>query len=116
MLTKVEIENPNFQLTSNPPKPYYDIYYRGSARGYSKSGIENFKDICEQTGLVEYAQGHQNAFGISIKKEYIEEFLQKTDIALANMESEPLYYVDYIFKGVDVIPSTILEIADLNDI
>ena len=93
-----------------------DDSYQGSARGYSKSGIENFKDICEETGLVEYAQGHQNAFGISIKKEYIEEFLKRTDIALANMESEPLYYVDYIFKGVDVIPSAILEIADLNDI
>ena len=116
MLTKVEVLNPNIELTSYPPKPYYDTYYRGSARGYSKSGIENFKDICEETELVEYAQGHQNAFGISIKKEYIEEFLKRTDITLANMESEPLYYVDYIFKGVDVIPSAILEIADLNDI
>ena len=91
-------------------------YYRGSARGYSKSGIENFKDICEETGLTEYAQGHQNAFGISILKKDIEEFLQKTDIALANMESEPLYYVDYIFKGVDVVPNAILDIANLNDI
>lgn len=116
MLTKVEIENPNLQLTSNPPQKYFDTYYRGSARGYSKSGIENFKDICEETGLTEYAQGHQNAFGISIKKEYIQSFLEKTDIALADMASEPLYYVDYIFKGVDVVPDAILSIANLEDI
>ena len=116
MLTKTKVENPNIRLTSYPSQPYYDTYYRGSARGYSKSGIENFKDICEATGLTEYAQGHQNAFGISIKEEYINEFLRKTDIALANMESEPLYYVDYIFKGVDVVPDAIFEIADLNDI
>ena len=95
---------------------HYNIVYQGSARGYSKSGIENFKDICQETKLVEYAEGHQNAFGIGIKQENIEEFIRLTDIALANMESEPLYYVDYIFKGVDVKPETILEIAGLNDL
>lgn len=116
MLTKCEVLNPNMLLTSNPPKPYYEAYYRGSARGYSKSGIENFKDICQNTGLVEYAEGHQNAFGISIKKAYIDKFIELTDEALKDMESEPLYYVDYIFKGVDVKPETILEIAGLEDL
>ena len=116
MLIKCEVLNPNIVLTSNPPKPYYEIYYRGSARGYSKSGIDNFKDICQETGLVEYAEGHQNAFGISIKKEYIDKFIELTDIALKDLQSEPLYYVDYIFKGVDVTPNVILEIAGLNDI
>ena len=116
MLTKCEVLNPNMLLTSNPPKPYYETYYRGSARGYSKSGIENFKDICQNTGLVEYAEGHQNAFGISIKKAYIDKFIELTDEALKDMESEPLYYVDYIFKGVDVKPETILEIAGLEDL
>lgn len=116
MLTKCEVLNPNMQLTSNPPQPYYDIYYRGSARGYSKSGIENFKDICQNTGLVEYAEGHQNAFGISIKKQYIDKFIELTDEALKDLQSEPLYYVDYIFKGVDVKPETILEIAGLEDL
>ena len=116
MLTKCEVLNPNMQLLTMPPKPAYDIYYRGSARGYSKSGIENFKDICQDTGLVEYAEGHQNAFGISIKKAYIDKFIELTDEALKDMESEPLYYVDYIFKGVDVKPETILEIAGLEDL
>lgn len=32
------------------------------------------------------------------------------------MESEPLYRVDYIYKGVDVDGSNILEIASLNDL
>jgi single-stranded-DNA-specific exonuclease len=93
-----------------------DGMYQGSARGYSKSGVENFKDICQDTGLVEYAEGHQNAFGLGIKAENIDKFIELTDKALANMESEPLYYVDYIFKGVDVKPETILEIAGLEDL
>lgn len=116
MLTRVNVLKENMILTSNPPQPYYDIYYRGSARGYSRSGIENFKDICQETGLVEYAEGHQNAFGISIEQKYIDKFIELTDIALADMETEPLYYIDYIFKGVDVQSDTILEIANLNDL
>ena len=93
-----------------------DGMYQGSARGYSKSGIENFKDICQDTGLVEYAEGHQNAFGLGIKPENIDRFIKLTDEALKDMESEPLYYVDYIFKGVDVKPETILDIANLSDL
>lgn len=92
------------------------VFYRGSARGYDKSGIESFKDICSRTGLIEYAEGHANAFGISIPSYNIQEFIRLTDISLANMQSEPLYYVDYIFKGVDVDKETILDIASLNDL
>ena len=33
------------------------IKYQGSARGYDKSGITNFKDICESAPGVLYAQG-----------------------------------------------------------
>ena len=55
-------------------------------------------------------------FGISIKKAYIDKFIELTDEALKDMQSEPLYYVDYIFRGVDVKPETILDIANLNDI
>ena len=93
-----------------------NVIYSGSARGYSKSGVENFKDICAETKLVEYAEGHQNAFGIAIKKDNINKFIELTDIALKDLQSEPLYYIDYIFKGVDVQPNIILDIANLSDI
>ena len=46
---------------------------RGSARGY---GEMDFKYICESTGLFEYANGHDNAFGFSIKEDKIKEFLE----------------------------------------
>ena len=110
ILTKVEEDNPLFLDNES------FIKYQGSARNYDKSGILNFKDICAETGLVDYAEGHQGAFGVSIPSENIQEFLKKTDIAFANMASEPLYYVDYIYKGVDVKPQDILDIANLDDI
>ena len=90
--------------------------YQGSARGYEMSGVTNFKDICDETGCVNWTAGHQNAFGISINADKIEEFLEKTDIALANMASEPVYYVDYIYNGADVNPQDILAISNLSDL
>ena len=90
--------------------------YQGSARGYEMSGVTNFKDICDETGCVNWTAGHQNAFGISINADKIEEFLEKTDIALADMASEPVYYVDYIYNGADVNPQDILAISDLSDL
>ena len=91
-------------------------FYRGSARGYEKSGIESFRQICIDTGVIEFAEGHANAFGLGIAKESIKDFIEKTDIALKDMESEPLYRVDYIYKGVDVDGKNILDIASLNDL
>ena len=90
-----------------------EIIYSGSARGYEMSGISNFKDICEETNYIEWTAGHQNAFGLCITSEKVKYFLEKTDEALANMSSEPVYYVDYIYSGADVHPVDILEISNL---
>jgi single-stranded-DNA-specific exonuclease len=90
--------------------------YQGSARGYEMSGVTNFKDICDATGCVNWTAGHQNAFGVSINVDKIDEFLEKTDAALANMTSEPVYYVDYIYNGADVNPQDILAISDLSNL
>lgn len=92
------------------------IAYQGSSRGYEMSGITNFKDICENTEMVNWTAGHQNAFGISVNEDKIEEFLRLTDEALKDMSSEPIYYVDYIYNGADVNPSDILSISSLNDL
>ena len=46
----------------------------------------------------------------------IEEFLTKTDAALANISAEPVYYVDYIYTGADVQAQDILTIAGLSDL
>ena len=97
ILTKVENEN--------------GLSYQGSARGCDKVGITEFKDICEKTDVIMYAEGHQGAFGLGIEEQWIEEFLNKTDKILADMPDEPMYYVDYIYEGNQVEPQHILDIA-----
>ena len=107
------------------------VSYQGSARGYDKSGYTHFKDLCEAAPGTMYAQGHQGAFGLGIDLgkydpmdegcmevfgEPIYQFLQFTDDALSEMSSEPIYSVDYIYKGNEVNPQNIIDIADLEDL
>ena len=116
MLTKTEVLDDSIENNGLFNSYIYKTVYQGSARGYEMSGITNFKDICDETECVNWTAGHQNAFGISIDEDRIEEFLEKTDMALVNMASEPVYYVDYIYNGADVNPQDILEISNLSDL
>ena len=93
-----------------------EVSYQGSARGCDLAGISNFKDICEQTNRIMYAQGHQNAFGLGIKSYDIEEFLNATDELLKDISDEAIYYVDYIYENYTVNGQDILDIAYMNDL
>lgn len=44
-------------LILNKVKEKGKVYWRGSGRGYDKSNLGNLRDLLEQSGLVEYAQG-----------------------------------------------------------
>jgi single-stranded-DNA-specific exonuclease len=102
MLTKVTDEN--------------GISYQGSARGCDLAGITEFKVMCEATGVIDYAQGHQGAFGLGIPADKIEEFLAITDEMLKDMSDEPIYYVDYLYDGYDVSGQDILDIAYMDEL
>ena len=108
-----------------PCKSYTRVSYQGSARGCDKTGVTNFKDICEQTDCIMFAEGHQGAFGLGIYShtvgyddevagDTILQFLAKTDEILKDISDEAVYYVDYIYNGVNVKPEHILDIANLN--
>ena len=92
------------------------ISYQGSARGCDKVGIINFKDICEETGVIMYAEGHQGAFGLGIQKSEINNFIEKTNEILKDMPDTAIYSVDYIFKSNNFNSQIILDIANLEDL
>lgn len=91
------------------------VLYQGSARGYEMSGITEFKDICDKCGA-EWTAGHQNAFGICLAEDNIKDFLEKTDMELEHMSSEPVYYVDYVYNGADIKSDDVLSISNLNNL
>ena len=116
ILTKVVDKIEKIEPPCNDIRIIEKISYQGSARGCDLAGISEFKDICESTGLIDYAQGHQGAFGLGIPAENIDAFLVKTDEILKDMSDDAVYYVDYIYEGYDVNGQDILDIAYMNDI
>lgn len=91
-----------------------DGNYSGSARGCSIAGVTDFKQLCLDTGVTEYAVGHPNAFGLQIKVNNIQTFIDKTDIMLKDMSDEAIYWVDYLFEGQDCNPQVVLDIAKMS--
>lgn len=86
----------------------------GSMRGCSLTGIMDFKGVCEASGVINWARGHENAAGLSIPTANIEKFLEKTDELLAGTAEEAIYKVDYIWDSEKVDSAKILDIADFD--
>ena len=57
---------------------------RGSARGVDKSELKDFKQFLMDSGYFEYAQGHANAFGVSISDKRLADFHKYANDYLAN--------------------------------
>ena len=73
--------------------------WEGSCRNYSNSFLPSLRDFLLSTELVEYASGHNNALGTSIKKENVEPFIETTNTLLKHIDCKtPVYKVDFIFK------------------
>ena len=70
--------------------------YGGSARGYEKSGIVNFRQWCLDTKLFEKASGHNNAFGVEISTNKINKLYEKVSVPI---DSKLVYEVDSIFNS-----------------
>lgn len=93
-----------------------DDIWGGSGRNFAHSPLEDFRQFCNNTALVELAQGHASAFGFAIKKENLDKFIQLTDIALKDMDFHATYKVDFIWDGNNFNPNDILSIAGLDSI
>ena len=89
------------------------VYWRGSGRGYDKANLGSLRDLLETSGLVEYAQGHAMAFGVSIPEENYEALVQYVNEAYKDFDCAPIYSVDLIWDGIkDLSSKAFAEIAD----
>ena len=92
------------------------ITWEGSGRGYDKSSLKDFRQFCQDTGLVMYAEGHPNAFGCGITDDEIQLFITITNEVLKNVQFIPSYTVDFIYHNADVKPEDITDIATLKNL
>lgn len=90
----------------------YGDYQAGSARGFATIGLEDFKQVCQDTKLVNYAEGHKQAFGLSVPKDKIQDFIAAIDNSLKDIIFEKSYKVDFIYQENENFNLDVLEIAE----
>ena len=89
------------------------VYWQGSGRGYDKANLGSLRDLLESSGLVQYAQGHAMAFGVSIPEENYDALVHYVDEAYKDFDCSPVYSVDLIWDGAkDLSSHAFAEIAD----
>lgn len=74
-------------------------YGTGSARGYDKGGISDFKDVVLKSKLFEFAEGHQGAFGIKLHKDCFSELNNFLNDYFKDFSFEDEYTVDFEVKA-----------------
>ena len=57
---------------------------------------QDLRQLCLDTDLPEFCQGHANAFGFSIAESKLDEFIEKTNELYAEVPQEPVYWVDFV--------------------
>lgn len=91
-------------------------YYAGSGRNCSNSPLQNLKELLEETNLFDFVQGHDNAFGVSIKKENIKKAIEYINKKLKDVDFDYYYEVDFILDIEDLSISFIKELDELKSI
>ena len=77
-----------------------DGYFRGSARGREESELKDLRNFLLDSGLMQLAEGHSNAFGQSLRVSNIEKLNNYANEKLANINfNEGFYEADFICKG-----------------
>lgn len=90
--------------------------FGGSARGYEKCGVENFKQVLTESGLFNFCEGHANAFGFEIEPEYFESLnIQLNSLIDSEIALEDIHEVDFIIPAQDMSASIIKIIHKYRD-
>lgn len=95
------------------------IHWRGSARGIDTNCIHNWRQFIEDSGLADYAQGHENAFGVSFEAVKLEEFKKylKNYLSKNNTKLVPHQDIDFEFDANDLnLADKISELAQYKHI
>lgn len=79
-----------------------ETWWEGSGRGPNIAGFEDCKSFYEQSGLVEYVSGHANAFGLGIKDQNVEAFVEYVNTNLADFDFTPKYNVDFLCDAKNI--------------
>lgn len=74
----------------------------GSARGYDKGEIKDFKSLLSDIKLIDYATGHRNAFGTQFNQCDFDKLKQILNEKLKNVSCENVFQVDFLLEENDI--------------
>lgn len=107
------------QLANKYKRPVILLRYRkgntygGSARGYDKSEVKDFRQFLKDTRKFSLLEGHSNAFGIEIDAKRLIEVNNIVNEALKDYVFEDIYEVDFIMPAIQINPNLIKDIDRL---
>jgi len=80
-----------------------EVWWIGSGRGYSRCALHDFRGLLEDIGVENwggYAQGHAQAFGVSVPDKCIAKLITRTEEYLEDFDFTPTYKVDRIYRDI----------------
>lgn len=90
-----------------------DGLYYGSGRCPSGTELDDFRKYLNNTGLVEYAEGHASAFGICIKQENINKLIELSNKLLEKYEFKQIYNIDFLVPSQKLDGSYIFKLDEM---
>lgn len=91
---------------------YSKDLYGGSARGYGKGELTDFRTFLNGTGLFEKCAGHANAFGVTFERDKVEDILAYCNAHIDNSDLVDLYEVDYEISADNLTEKTVELVAN----
>lgn len=70
-------------------------FFKGSARGDDKSDLPELKKFNNDSGLFEYAEGHEGAHGFMFEADKKEEIVEYFNDKLKDITFEPVHQIDF---------------------
>lgn len=97
----------NYTLNENK-----EVIWQGSGRGYDKGNLGSFRAALVNSGLVDWAHGHESAFGVSISNSNFNKLITYFNEFYKDFDCSPIYKVDFIWKGNDIPFDIVNKIAN----
>ena len=79
----------------------------GSARVPNELNVDNFRDLCNESELFNFAEGHQSAFGVGFDKENLETILDHFDKTIERIDKK--FTVDFDISDIPSMWNDIVE-------
>lgn len=107
--------NHPFLILTEVIKEDGSITYEGSGRGYETKGFSDLRGFIADSGYSNLAQGHAQAFGVSIPKENFDDFIKYSNRELANLDFKPCSNVDFIWNAAQIKEQDARQLANLRN-